>query len=677
MRVILMTRKISPALAALTIAAAMAALAPVVQAVPVKRAAAARVAPNPGRYFAIHVVDAATGRGVPLVELRAISEVRYYTDSNGYAAIDDPEMMGQSIYFKIKSAGYSYPKDGLGYAGFALKVKAGTIVTIKMTRDNIAERLYRITGAGIYRDSVLIGASVPLKKPLLNGLVTGQDTVEVTPYKGKLYWFYGDTNKPSYALGQFDTSGATSLFPGKGGLNPSKGIDLTYWVDAEGFSRPMAPASKKGGPVWVGGLFTLTESGKESLYTHFAEVDHTMTVVRSGLAKFNDAKAVFEPIHEFDLHNALKAEGHPFMATDGANQYIYFQPPKRGSYPLTRALADEAHVTDPTTYEAFTCLAPGGRYQGRETQLDRDASGRLIWSWKRDTQPIGMDEVDELVKQGKMQPEERLLQLRDIETDMPVIAHGGSVFWNAYRKRWILIATQMDGKPSSLGEEWFAEADTPVGPWTYARHIATHDHYTFYNPTQHPFFDQDGGRLIYFEGTYVDTFSDVKDLTPRYNYNQIMYRVALDDARLALPVPVYQFRQDSADGYGTREQVEEGKLWPSIQSIPFYAVPPSRKHDGLIPLYAVNGSLQTQSPGGDAKPLVYVLPAKAAASEKNPPSVMALYEYRDSATARRWYSTNLRSENGQRSAEPVCRVWRSPSSVLALDYTVKAISTKL
>ena len=27
--------------------------------------------------------------------------------------------------------------------------------------------------------------------------------------------------------------------------------------------------------------------------------------------------------------------------------------------------------------------------------------------------------------------------------------------------------------------------------------------YTFYNPTQHPFFDQDKGRQIYFEGTYV------------------------------------------------------------------------------------------------------------------------------------------------------------------------------
>ncbi|BDI32055.1 hypothetical protein CCAX7_41060 [Capsulimonas corticalis] len=639
-------------------------------------ALAAPASPSASRYFAIQVVDAATGRGVPLVELRATSEVRYYTDSNGIAAIDDPEMMEQSVYFSVKSAGYSYPKDGMGYAGVALKVTAGGKAVIKIARDNIAERLYRLTGAGIYRDSLLVGAPVPTKRPLLNGQVTGQDTVEVTPYKGKIYWFFGDTNKPSYPLGQFDTSGATSLAPGAGGLDPSRGVDLTYWVDPSGFSRPMAPPPHNGGPVWVAGLFTLTEHGAQHLYTHFAEVDHSMKMVHSGLAKFNDEKAVFEPIHTFDISNALRPEGHPFLASDAANNYIYFQPPRRGAFPLTRTIADEAHVTDPATYEAFTCLAPGARVSGRDTPMDRDAFGRLIWGWKRNTQPVGLDDVDELVKQGLMKREEALVQLRDISTDATVISHGGSVFWNAYRKRWILITTQMDGSPSSLGELWFAEADTPVGPWTYARKIATHDHYTFYNPTQHPFFDQDGGRLVYFEGTYTDTFSDVKDFTPRYNYNQLMYRLSLDDTRLSLPVPVYQFRQDGVDGYGAREQIDAGKLWSSVERIPFYAAPPSRKPSGLIPLYVTAQGLQTQSPGDGAKPLVYVLPAAPAESEKSSPGVAPLYEFRDDATARRWYSTDAQAPGARRSSEPICRVWRNPSSILALDYAVKPVLEK-
>jgi len=55
----------------------------------------------------------------------------------------------------------------------------------------------------------------------------------------------------------------------------------------------------------------------------------------------------------------------------------------------------------------------------------------------------------------------------------------------------------------------------------------THNHYSFYNPVQDAFFDQDGGRIIYFEGTYTGTFSRNEDFTPRYDYNQIMYRLDL------------------------------------------------------------------------------------------------------------------------------------------------------
>ena len=47
-------------------------------------------------------------------------------------------------------------------------------------------------------------------------------------------------------------------------------------------------------------------------------------------------------------------------------------------------------------------------------------------------------------------------------------------------------------------------------------------------------FDQEGGRFIYFEGTYTGTFSRKEDFTPRYDYNQIMYRLDLSDPRLSL-----------------------------------------------------------------------------------------------------------------------------------------------
>ena len=99
----------------------------------------------------------------------------------------------------------------------------------------------------------------------------------------------------------------------------------------------------------------------------------------------------------------------------------------------------------------------------------------------------------------------------------------------------MLISVEAQGKASQLGEIWYAEADKPEGPWKYARRIVTHDRYSFYNPKHHPFFDQRGGRYIYFEGTYTHMFSGNPEQTPRYEYNQMMYRLDLSDPRLKLP----------------------------------------------------------------------------------------------------------------------------------------------
>jgi hypothetical protein len=94
-----------------------------------------------------------------------------------------------------------------------------------------------------------------------------------------------------------------------------------------------------------------------------------------------------------------------------------------------------------------------------------------------------------------------------------------------------MIGLQGEGS-SFLGEVWYAEAKQPTGPWRAAKKIVTHIKYSFYNPAHHPFFDQEGGKLIYFEGTYATTFSGAEVGTPRYEYNQIMYRLDLSDPRL-------------------------------------------------------------------------------------------------------------------------------------------------
>lgn len=119
-------------------------------------------APAPESRFTIRVVDDQTGRGVPLVELRTTNNIRRYTDSNGIVAFHEPGLMNRKVFFYVDSHGYEYPQDGFGYRGKALQLEPGGSATLKIKRTNLAERLYRITGGGIYRDSRLVGEPVPL-----------------------------------------------------------------------------------------------------------------------------------------------------------------------------------------------------------------------------------------------------------------------------------------------------------------------------------------------------------------------------------------------------------------------------------------------------------------------------------------------------------------------------------
>ncbi|MCX7006296.1 MAG: hypothetical protein NTY53_03450 [Kiritimatiellaeota bacterium] len=115
----------------------------------------------------------------------------------------------------------------------------------------------------------------------------------------------------------------------------------------------------------------------------------------------------------------------------------------------------------------------------------------------------------------------------------PITPHTGCIAWNAFRKRWVTVFMEKFGKPSAFGELWYAEADAPTGPWGAAIKILTHENYTFYNPRLHPEFTAPDSPVLLFEGTYTAEFADHAAPTPRYNYNQILYRLDLDDPALA------------------------------------------------------------------------------------------------------------------------------------------------
>ncbi|MEZ6059255.1 MAG: hypothetical protein R3C19_02725 [Planctomycetaceae bacterium] len=376
----------------------------------------------------------------------------------------------------------------------------------------------------------MLGDDVPLKHPLLNAGVLGSDSVMSAVFQGRVYWFWGDTNRGSYPLGNFHVPGATSELPANGGLAVFDGIDLDYFVGDDGFAKETCRMPGDG-PTWIDGLVTVGDGDRQRMFAKYVKIRPPLDVYERGIVEFNDDTKQFEHRLTLDAELPLVPEGHAFPASKSGEpngrDYIYFANP----YPVVRVPATADALLNPDQYEAWTCFAPGER--GTDAKLDRDADGTLRVGWKRGTRAVDQKLEKQLLASGLLKPEERFFRFTDANGDRSVTAHRGSVAFNAYRNCWIMIFMESFGEHSSLGDVWYAESDAITGPWEQAARIVTHDKYSFYNPKHHPIFDEENGRVIYFEGTYTRTFSGTDTATPRYDYNQVMYRLNLDDPRLA------------------------------------------------------------------------------------------------------------------------------------------------
>jgi hypothetical protein len=476
-------------------------------------------------YFGIRIVDRETGRGVPLIELETTFRSRYVSDSAGWIAFYEPGLMGQEFWFSVSGDGYAHPADGFGYRGLRLTTTPGGRATIMVDRVNPSERLYRLTGVGIYRDSRLLDEPAPLAAPLVNAQVAGQDSALAHRYRGRIYWFWGDTNRLAYPLGLFKVAGATSELPEAGGLAPSAGIDFVYFAGSDGFARSVAPVEGRG-VVWIDGLYSAPDvDGELRLFAHFERREGLGEVYEKGIVVWDDDIETFVKVAEFAADAPLHPTGRtPFVVTEAGIDYIVFTTP----LPTLRVPRELAAVTDPARYEGFTPLVPGTRFAGADTALERDANGALVWAWKAGTAPLLPAEQAELVAAGLIEYAESPFRLVDVETGAPVQAHSGTVAFNHYLGRWLMVFGRLDGATSRLGEVRVAASDAIEGPWSESMLAASHEAYSYYNVAQRPFFDEDGGRRIYFEGTYTRSFSRSQTATPYYDYNQVMYALDLD-----------------------------------------------------------------------------------------------------------------------------------------------------
>jgi hypothetical protein len=426
----------------------------------------------------IEVVEQGSGWPVPLVELRTTHGIRFVTDNNGLIACDAPEVMGRQTWFDVSGHGYEVPKDGFGFRGVRLTPEPGKSLRIEVRRSIVAKRLGRITGAGIFAESQKLG----LESGWEESGVFGSDSVQNAVLEGKMFWAWGDTTVGHYPLGIFNSSSATTAVQPLEHLEPPIRLKLDYFKDGQGKLRGVANIAGEG-PTWLSAYVSLPDkNGRSHLVSTYAKIKNHLTIYERGLCVWKEATSTFEPLRVVwkkadGKPEPLVPDGHPIFWKDEQGKiWLLFGNP----LPNFRC---------PATFEAW-----------------QDSS-----TWE------------------KLKPQERFVSSGD---GKPVRPHTGHIAWNGFRQRWVTVFMESLGKPSALGELWYAEAGSPLGPWGKAVKVLSHDNYTFYNPRLHPEFTPTNSPVLLFEGTYTAEFANHPEPTPRYNYNQILYRLDLDDPRL-------------------------------------------------------------------------------------------------------------------------------------------------
>ena len=472
--------------------------------------------PLPSEQHAIVVVDALTQRPVPAVRVR-IGDQELWTDNGGRVAFFDIDGMDTDETARAGTHGYR------ASGPVPVRTSPGMATVIELDRINLAERLVRLTGGGTWNHSLALGQSTPLAQPTLDSEVLGQDTVQTVPWRGGLFWLWGDTNRPRYPLGNFHVTGATTSLES----TPEDGVDFDYFVGSDGWVRELAPRYASG-PVWLGGLVALSD---DELWAHFINVTSGFAILHDGMMRFDDATERFEEVLQWPSGHLARPAGPALLveATSGP-EVVY-----RG---LQRVPATAAAMADPSAYASWSPYIDDGR---GGWAIERDASGAPLWRWRDDAPVPTLEDVDAGTIPAEESPWHRAI---DPDTGTEPRLHNGGLAWNPWRGRWIHIFTQNWGR-SLIGEIWYAESDTPVGPWVWSKKVVTHDGYSFYNPVWHPWFASEGGRRVLFEGTYT-AWLGTQDPTPRHDYNQFLYGLQLDDPELAVPVAFYDHGEGPA-----------------------------------------------------------------------------------------------------------------------------------
>ena len=113
------------------------------------------------------------------------------------------------------------------------------------------------------------------------------------------------------------------------------------------------------------------------------------------------------------------------------------------------------------------------------------------------------------------------------------------------------------------------------------------------------------GEEIFFEGTFTK-FLSTEERVPRYDYNQLTYKLTLSNKDVFLPEAIYSHKNH----YRFLKDIDDKN---SITDVAFYAMPEDRKVDGMIPIYQ---SKKRQLSLKGKQPLFYGFPINMDTNRK-------------------------------------------------------------
>jgi hypothetical protein len=112
--------------------------------------------------------------------------------------------------------------------------------------------------------------------------------------------------------------------PEKGGFDPSVGIDLKYFTDKSGFSRPMI-AMEEPGVKWLSGIMTVRmRMGKRSWWRDMIGARDWGSDMSRGLWFTTMRRKIFEKAMALKKNEPLYPDGVPVKVSVGEEDFIIF-----------------------------------------------------------------------------------------------------------------------------------------------------------------------------------------------------------------------------------------------------------------------------------------------------------------------------------------------------------------